>query len=108
MDLLATDKYIYYTINMRQDTLDARESFGMNLRKIRENRGLSQSELGKLIGVTRQAISGLEAPGWPSHATVKKLAEALGCEETDLFRDPQEFSRSQANLEMAKKLLNKL
>ena len=97
-----------YTINMRQNSLDAKDSFSMNLKKIREDRGLSQSDLAEMIDVRRQAIWGLENGNWPAHQTVVKLAKALKCEETDLFRDPDEFKRITESLDKAKKLLNKL
>lgn len=94
---------------MRNNYLDAKESFRMNLKRIRESRSLSQSQLGDLIGITRQAVSGLESgASWPSHQTVSKLASALKCEETDLFKDPNEDKRTTERLEKAKKILSQI
>lgn len=94
---------------MRHNNLDARKSFAMNLKRLRALRKLSQPELGERVGVTKQAISGLESgTRWPSHQTVIKLAESLKCEETDLFKDPEEDKRTNERIEKAKKLLNQI
>lgn len=94
---------------MRNNYLDAKESFMLNLKRLREAKSLSQSDLGELIGVSRQAVSGLEnGTSWPSHHTVGKIAKALKCEETDLFKDPNEDKRNLERLEKAKKLLSQI
>lgn len=53
--------------------------FGDALRTIREGKGLSQTGLGELIGVSYQAVAkyerGTTEPTWP---VVLRLAEALG------------------------------
>ncbi len=53
--------------------------FGVRLRELREQAGLSQAQLGERAGMAYQAIARLERgerePTWP---TALKLAEALG------------------------------
>jgi putative molybdopterin biosynthesis protein len=57
-----------------------------NLRQIRSRLGLSQQDLAKLAGVTRQTISGVESGHYaPSVAITLRLAKALGCQVEDLF-----------------------
>ena len=50
------------------------------LRKIRENAGISQTELAKRIGTTGSVISRLEDPDYEGHSlkTVQRIASALG------------------------------
>lgn len=57
-----------------------------NLREIRTRLGLSQQELADLVGVTRQAISAVEAGlSTPSTTIALRLVRALGCRMEDLF-----------------------
>jgi transcriptional regulator with XRE-family HTH domain len=59
--------------------------FGQRLTKIREARGLNQSELARLCGVTSQAINQLEHRKWgPRLSTAENLAAALDCTVNDL------------------------
>lgn len=62
--------------------------FGRNLKALRENRLLTQNELGQLIGVTWNSISAWENKNIerPRNSEVtKKLCNVLGCTEQDLF-----------------------
>jgi transcriptional regulator with XRE-family HTH domain len=66
-------------------TLDA--SFGAMLRKLREERGLSQEQLAFETGVHRTFVSQLERGlKTPSLATLFKLAAALGIEPSKMIR----------------------
>ncbi len=57
-----------------------------HLRSIRHARGLSQGDLGNLVGVKRQAIYDLEAGRYfPNTALALRLAKVLGCAVEDLF-----------------------
>jgi putative molybdopterin biosynthesis protein len=57
-----------------------------HLRTIRLSRGLSQNELGELVGVKRQAIYDLEAGRYlPNTALALRLARVLKCTVEDLF-----------------------
>ena len=60
-------------------TIDSALALRLTLRWARHARGLSQGELAKLTGVSRQQISLLEAPDTkPTLLTLQKVAEALG------------------------------
>lgn len=59
--------------------IDPTLALRLTLRWARQARGLSQGELAKLTGVTRQQISLLEAPDTnPTLTTLQKVADALG------------------------------
>jgi len=63
----------------RRVTIDPALALRLTLRWARHARGLSQGELAKLTGVSRQQISLLEAPDTnPTLLTLQKVAEALG------------------------------
>jgi DNA-binding XRE family transcriptional regulator len=57
-----------------------------HLRATRTRLGLSQQELARAAGVTRQTIGGIEAGLYaPSAAVALRLAKALGCRVEELF-----------------------
>ena len=59
--------------------IDPTLALRLGLRWARQERGLSQGQLAKLTGVTRQQISQLESPDTnPTLATLHKVASALG------------------------------
>lgn len=54
------------------------ETFGCRLRKLREGKNMTMSELAQAAGIRKQTVSLLEAEKRdPSWATVCKLADAL-------------------------------
>ncbi|ERT08043.1 helix-turn-helix family protein [Lyngbya aestuarii BL J] len=56
------------------------------LKQIRTRLGLSQQDLAKVVGVSRQTISGVESGQYAPSATIAlRLAKALGCQMEDLF-----------------------
>ncbi|KKD37335.1 substrate-binding domain-containing protein [Limnoraphis robusta] len=56
------------------------------LKQIRTRLGLSQQDLAKVVGVSRQTISGVESGQYAPSATIAlRLAKALGCQVEDLF-----------------------
>lgn len=60
-----------------------------NVKKIREEKGISQEELSKKTGISRTIISGMET-GLVKNATVetvKKIAQALDVKISDIFFD---------------------
>ena len=60
-------------------SIDPTLALRLTLRCARQARGLSQGQLAKLTGVSRQQISLLEAPDTnPTLTTLQKVAEALG------------------------------
>lgn len=61
-------------------------SFGNYICELREKKGLSQSELGKILGVTNKAVSKWENGGaYPSSELMLPLAKALGVSIEELY-----------------------
>ena len=64
---------------------------GLRLKEFRLRRGLSQTELAKLVGVTASTISQVESNLiYPSLPALMKMAEALSVDLTSFFEDRQE------------------
>ena len=64
---------------------------GLRLKEFRLRRGLSQTELAKLVGVTPSTISQVESNLiYPSLPALMKMAEALAVNLTSFFEDRQE------------------
>lgn len=60
----------------------------IDLQKEREKKGLSQEQLANLIGVKRQALSGIERGlSLPSVENAKKLASVLDLKWSDFFEE---------------------
>jgi transcriptional regulator with XRE-family HTH domain len=60
-----------------------------NLKRLRKERNITQEALAELAGLSDGYIKQLEtARTWISPDTVKKISEALECEEASLFADP--------------------
>ena len=58
-----------------------------HVRAKRQAQGLSQGQLARRVGVTRQAISAMETGHYsPGTAVALKMAEVLGCRVEELFR----------------------
>ena len=57
------------------------------IKEARLEKGLSQEELSKIAGISRQTISDLESGKVvnTTTATLMRLAEALECDVTDIF-----------------------
>lgn len=77
---------------------------GMRLKELRTKRGLSQTELAKLVGVTPSTISQVESNLiYPSLPGLLKMAEVLSVEVSSFFQDSAEitgrvvFSASEAS-----------
>lgn len=59
--------------------------FAENLRKIRLNRSLTQSEIAEKIGVKKATVSSWEVGRTePNLETIERLAEILHCNKSDL------------------------
>lgn len=66
---------------------DGREAFGRALTDARAARGLTQKELGKLVGVTASAVSGYERGVFaPDSSIVFDLEQSLGLRAGHLSR----------------------
>jgi transcriptional regulator with XRE-family HTH domain len=63
-----------------------KEKFGLRIREIRNQQGLSQLELAERSGLNRSYVSGIEqGKRNVSLEVMEKLARALGVEIKDLF-----------------------
>lgn len=62
--------------------VDIKIEFAIKLRRIRKKRGLSQSEVARLLGISQQAYAKFESPDStnPSLNTIQKLSDALDIE----------------------------
>ncbi len=66
--------------------------FGEKLRTLRERRGLSQRQLGDMLGVTRTHVSRMErGEKTPNVAMVLKVADIFGVTTDQLIRDEIEL-----------------
>jgi transcriptional regulator with XRE-family HTH domain len=83
--------------------MDIREILAINLRKLRQARGLSQEELAHRAQIDRTYISALERSVYAAGIdVVDRLAQALGVEAADLLIRPaapggKRKSRGQTN-----------
>jgi molybdate-binding protein/DNA-binding XRE family transcriptional regulator len=68
------------------EAVDSEVELENRLREKRQAQGLSQKQLADLAGITRQAVSALEADQYsPATSVALKLARALRCRVEDLF-----------------------
>ena len=71
------------------DATSAQEVLVEALRQMRLQKGWSQQDLAGESGVGQDTISGIESGRHePRPSTLRKLAQALGVEVADFFRDP--------------------
>lgn len=69
-----------------------------NLAEIRKERGLSQTDLGTMVHLSRQTISSIERNCFdPTLYTAMILCNALGVEVTDVFRLEELNAQNQRN-----------
>ena len=65
--------------------MDMRKLVGRNVRRIRQEKGLTQERLSEISGFTQQYLSGLEAGiRNPTVITLNELAAALGVSHMEL------------------------
>ena len=65
--------------------MDMRELVGRNVRRLRQEKGLTQEQLADLSGFSQQYISGLEQGRRnPTIVTIYELATVLGVSHLDL------------------------
>ena len=70
-----------------------KKELGERIRRARKNKGLSQEELGELIGVHGNTVSAWENGVFlPKILIMQKLAQALDIPEKDLLTDPPDDS----------------
>jgi transcriptional regulator with XRE-family HTH domain len=67
--------------------MDMRKLVGRNVKRIRQDRGLTQEELAERSGFSQQYISGLEQGRRnPTIVSIYELANALGVSHIELVR----------------------
>jgi len=60
---------------------------GKNLKRIRTAKGISQGEIGRILGVDKGFVSNIEnGKTNPTLATISKLAEAIGVSTDELLK----------------------
>jgi transcriptional regulator with XRE-family HTH domain len=70
--------------------MDMRRLVGQNVKRIREQKGLTQERFAEISGFSQQYISGLEQGRRnPTVITLYELAVALGTNHVDLIRPPK-------------------
>jgi transcriptional regulator with XRE-family HTH domain len=75
--------------------MDVRRRVGLNLKRIRQEQGLSQEEFAFRAGVHRTYVSGIErGVRNPTVVVLEELAQALGVPTTQLL---EELPRKQAS-----------
>ncbi len=70
--------------------MDMRRLIGQNVRRLREEKGLTQEQFADIAGFSQQYISGLEQGRRnPTVITLYELAVALGVSHVDLLIPPK-------------------
>jgi transcriptional regulator with XRE-family HTH domain len=71
--------------------MDMRKLVGRNVKRIRQEKGLTQEQLAEQSGFSQQYISGLEQGRRnPTIVTLYEIALALGVGHLDLLRDGED------------------
>ncbi|WP_199089798.1 helix-turn-helix transcriptional regulator [Bosea sp. ASV33] len=69
--------------------MEIREVLALNLRRLRQARGLSQEELAHRAGIDRTYVSSLERSVYAAGIdVVDRIARVLGVEAADLLKRP--------------------
>ena len=67
--------------------MDVRERVGLNLQRLRRQRGLSQEELADLANIHQTYLSGVErGKRNPTVTVLQRIAQALGADIEDLVK----------------------
>lgn len=75
---------------MECDTYSNAVHIGRKIERIRRLRGMTQTELGDLLGITKQAVSKMEQTEKIDDGKIKQVADALGVTEEGLKRFTEE------------------
>jgi transcriptional regulator with XRE-family HTH domain len=71
--------------------MDMRLLVGLNFRKLRASKGLTQEKVAELTGISQQYLSSLEAGKRnPTVVTLFELTDPLGAKPIDLVRPVEE------------------
>lgn len=66
---------------------------GETVTRLREQKGMTKAALSRLVGVSWVAIHHIEQGGGAKVSTLEKLAVALDCTVSDLFRESRRRKR---------------
>ena len=83
-DPLAYSSFGYNTsVNMKTPT----SKLGKNIKRIREQKNMTQGDICRAVGLDRAQMSNIEAgKGNPTLATIEKIAQALGVTSDELLK----------------------
>jgi transcriptional regulator with XRE-family HTH domain len=86
-------KHVNRACDTQPQERKAEMSFAENLRRLRKEKGMTQDQLARQIGVGKRAVIGYEIEGrYPKkHEIYQKIADALGCTTNDLLTDTDQF-----------------
>src|SRR5712692_1468339 len=100
--LLLTKKHLFNTLAQRGNAMGRRTEVSLLDNQVRSRRqatGLNQQALATRCGLTRQAISAIEAGQYiPNTAVALRLARVLNCTVEELFRFPAAPSQVEVEL----------
>ncbi len=89
----------YYTDDLiKERGLEMSGMLGKNIKSARKARGITQEELGRLIGVTTQAVSKWECGGTPDAELLPAIASNLGVSVDALFGKTEEVKQDLTQL----------
>lgn len=77
---------------MKPETYTNALHIGRKIERVRRLRGMTQTDLGDLLGITKQAVSKMEQTEKLDDERVKQVAEALGVTEEGLKSSPKKLS----------------
>lgn len=78
------------------------------IKEARKNKGLTQEQLGALIGVAKTTITGYEKNREPTAAKIGEIAEALGVDANFLYQDEiKELYKHKATPDEFEKIIKK-
>lgn len=77
--------------------MDIREAFALNLKRLRQARGLSQEELAHRAEIDRTYVSALERSVYAAGIdVVDRIAKVLGVEASEMLKRPPATTDKQA------------
>lgn len=69
---------------MKTNSHNTNQHLGRKIERVRRLRGITQTELGEILGITKQAVSKLEQSEKIDSERLKKIADGLGVTEEGL------------------------
>lgn len=74
---------------MKELSLDAKKAVGINLKRIRHERGYTQADMADKSGITQASLSRIESGvNWPDYQTIVSICDALRCQHTEITSHP--------------------